>query len=74
MNVKEMAEEFLVCPKCRGSLIYKEFKEKEMLVCKNCKVYYPVEDEIPILLVEDAKNIAEIGLNLDGLEDLDDLR
>ncbi len=27
MNVKEMAEEFLVCPKCRGSLVYKELKE-----------------------------------------------
>ncbi len=68
MNVKEMAEEFLVCPKCRGSLIYKEFKEKELLICKNCRVYYPVEDEIPILLLEDAKNIDEAGLDLDDLQ------
>jgi uncharacterized protein YbaR (Trm112 family) len=67
MNVKEMAEEFLVCPKCRGSLIYKEFKVKEMLICKNCRVYYPVEDEIPILLAEDAKNIDEAGINIDEL-------
>ena len=68
MNVKEMAEEFLVCPKCRGSLIYKGFKEKELLICKNCRVYYPVEDEIPILLLEDAKNIDEAGLDLDDLQ------
>jgi hypothetical protein len=68
MNVKEMADEFLVCPKCRGSLIYKEFKEKEMLVCKNCRVYYPVEDEIPILLIEDARNMEETGLDLDNLQ------
>ncbi len=67
MNVKEMAEEFLVCPKCRGSLVYKELKEKEMLICKNCRVYYPVEDEIPILLTEDAKNIDEAGINIDEL-------
>ena len=67
MNVKEMAEEFLVCPKCRGSLIYKELKAKELLICKNCRVYYPVEDEIPILLLEDAKNIDEAGLDLDDL-------
>ena len=67
MNVKEMAEEFLVCPKCRGSLVYKESKEKEMLICKNCRVYYPVEDEIPILLTEDAINIDEAGINIDEL-------
>ena len=67
MNVKEMAEEFLVCPKCRCSLVYKESKEKEMLICKNCRVYYPVEDEIPILLAEDAKNIDEAGINIDEL-------
>ncbi len=67
MNVKEMAEEFLVCPKCRGNLVYKELKEKEMLICKNCRVYYPVEDEIPILLIEDAKNIEEAGLSIDDL-------
>lgn len=64
MNVKEMADEFLACPKCYGNLIYKIFKEKEMLICKNCGVYYPVEDEIPILLIEDAKNIAEADIDL----------
>ncbi len=59
MNVKEMAEEFLVCPKCRRSLIYKKTGEEEILICDNCGVYYPVEDGIPILLAEDAKNIGE---------------
>ncbi len=72
MNVKEMAEEFLVCPKCRCSLIYKEFKEKEMLVCVNCMVYYPVEDGIPVLLVEDAKSVAESGLDLNDVNGLKD--
>jgi len=67
MNVKEMAEEFLVCPKCRGHLIYKKIKEKEMLICKNCRVYYPVEDEIPILLTEDAVSIDGSGVNIDEL-------
>ena len=57
MNVKEMAEEFLVCPKCLCSLIYKKTDEEEILICDNCGVYYPVEDGIPILLVENAKNI-----------------
>jgi hypothetical protein len=65
MNVKEMAEEFLACPKCLGNLIYKEIEEKEILICKNCGVYYPVEDEIPILLIEDAKSIDELKVGAD---------
>lgn len=67
MNVKEMTEEFLVCPKCRSGLTYKKLNGEELLICKNCKVFYPVEDEIPILLIEDAKNIEESGLDLDVL-------
>ncbi len=67
MNVKEMTEEFLVCPKCRSGLAYKKLNGEELLICKNCKVFYPVEDEIPILLIEDAKNIEESGLDLDVL-------
>ena len=65
MNVKEMAEEFLACPKCLGNLIYKEIEEKEILICNNCRVYYPVEDEIPILLIEDAKSIDELKVGAD---------
>lgn len=72
MNVKEMTEEFLACPKCLGDLIYKEIKGKEALICKNCRVYYKVEDGIPILLIEDAKSIDEIGVDFDF--DLNDLQ
>jgi hypothetical protein len=68
MNIKEMADEFLACPKCHGILTYKEFKENEILICKNCRVYYEVEDEIPVLLIEEAKNIDEAGLNLNDLQ------
>ncbi|HEC24571.1 MAG TPA: Trm112 family protein [bacterium] len=55
-----MAEEFLICPKCHNNLIYKIFKEKEMLICKTCRIYYPVEDEIPMLLIDDAVNIDDL--------------
>ncbi len=60
MNIEEMAEEFLICPKCHNNLIYKIFKEKEMLICKTCRIYYPVEDEIPMLLIDDAVNIDDL--------------
>jgi uncharacterized protein YbaR (Trm112 family) len=51
---KELLQ-IIVCPKCKGDLVYED--EKERLVCKNCEVYYPIRDDIPILLIEEAKPI-----------------
>ncbi len=45
----------IVCPKCKRDLIYEE--EKERLVCQNCCVYYPIREDIPILLIDEAKKL-----------------
>ncbi|MEP7325506.1 MAG: Trm112 family protein [Gemmatimonadota bacterium] len=45
--------EILVCPKCRGELEYRE--EPEVLLCHACRLSYPVEDGIPIMLIDEAK-------------------
>lgn len=43
----------LACPKCKGDL---EFKEREnKLVCYKCKLKYRIEDEIPIMLIDEAE-------------------
>jgi len=47
--------EIIVCPKCKGDLIYEE--DKERLVCKKCSVYYPIREDIPILLIEEAQKL-----------------
>lgn len=57
MPLEKELLEIIVCPKCKGDLVYEE--EKERLVCYNCKVYYPIRDDIPILLVEEAQPIAQ---------------
>ena len=46
--------EILVCPKCKGDLQYRQ-QPVESLVCQACRLEYPVEDGIPILLVDEAK-------------------
>jgi uncharacterized protein YbaR (Trm112 family) len=46
--------EILVCPKCKGSLEYRKAPE-ESLVCHACRLVYPVEDDIPIMLIDEAK-------------------
>ena len=43
--------EMLACPACRGELVP---RGEERLFCTGCRRSYPVRDEIPILLVDEA--------------------
>lgn len=47
--------EILVCPKCRGPLQVTE--TPPALVCDACKLRYPIRDDIPILLIDEAESI-----------------
>jgi len=49
--------ELLVCPKCKGVLVSDECHQK--LICKLCKLAYPVEDEIPVLLEDKAEPLSD---------------
>jgi uncharacterized protein len=42
----------LVCPKCKGELEYRQ--NEPSLVCHACRLKYPVRDDIPIMLVDEA--------------------
>lgn len=44
----------LVCPKCKGELEYRQAPEQ--LVCHACRLLYAVEDDIPIMLIDEAKS------------------
>jgi uncharacterized protein YbaR (Trm112 family) len=47
----------LACPKCKGPV---ELTEKnEGLVCKSCRLLYEIRDEIPIMLIDEAKILEE---------------
>ena len=45
--------EILVCPQCKGDLEYREAAGE--LVCHACKLRYEVREDIPIMLVDEAK-------------------
>ncbi len=49
--------DILACPKCKGPV--KLIEDKNGLVCDQCKLVYEVRDDIPIMLIEEAKNISE---------------
>ncbi len=45
----------LVCPRCKGPLTYRE--DQAALDCPQCRLRYPVRDDIPIMLVDEAIEI-----------------
>jgi uncharacterized protein YbaR (Trm112 family) len=53
MLKKELLE-ILACPKCKGELEYEP--ERQRLTCPACRLRYRVEDDIPIMLIDEAES------------------
>ncbi len=47
--------EILACPKCKGEIYLNE--SKDGLICDKCKLMYEIRDDIPIMLIDEAKPI-----------------
>ena len=47
--------EILVCPVCKGPLIY--HKGEQELICRSDRLAYPIRDGIPVMLEEEAREI-----------------
>ncbi|MCK9239606.1 Trm112 family protein [Desulfocurvus sp.] len=52
MTLNKDLLDILACPKCKGEVTLLE--KGDGLRCEACKVVYPVRDEIPVMLVEEA--------------------
>jgi uncharacterized protein YbaR (Trm112 family) len=49
--------DILVCPVCKGPLHYD--KARAELVCKADRLAYPVRDDIPVMLEDEARQLTE---------------
>lgn len=49
--------DILVCPLCKGRLVYD--KAKAELVCRVDRLAYPIRDDIPVMLEEEARRVPE---------------
>lgn len=47
--------EIVVCPQCHGRVEEKNTKAGPGLVCAACRLVYPIVNEIPNFLVEEAR-------------------
>ncbi len=53
MPVSQELLDILACPKCKGDLRLTDAKDG--LVCEACKLVYPIKEDIPIMLIEEAQ-------------------
>ena len=56
MGINKELLDLLVCPKCKGEIQLKE--DESGLVCEACKLLYPIEDDIPVMLIDEAKDVS----------------
>lgn len=47
--------EILVCPVCKGPLVY--HKPQQELICKADRLAYPIRDDIPVMLEDEARQL-----------------
>ncbi|MFQ5692554.1 MAG: Trm112 family protein [Nitrospinota bacterium] len=52
MAINKELLEILACPKCKGDLRLTE--AEDWLICEACKLKYPIRDDIPIMLIDEA--------------------
>lgn len=48
--------DILACPICKGTLQYR--REERVLVCRLDRLAYPIRDEVPVMLEEEARQLA----------------
>ena len=48
--------EILACPRCKGDIRLSE--KGDGLICDRCKLLYPVKDDIPVMLIDEATSIS----------------
>jgi hypothetical protein len=52
MAISKELLEILCCPKCKGDIRLNDAQDG--LICDTCKVMYPIRDDIPVMLIDEA--------------------
>jgi uncharacterized protein len=53
MAISKELLDILACPKCKGDITLNE--KGTGLICDKCKLLYEIKDDIPIMLIDEAK-------------------
>ena len=53
MPISKDLLDILACPQCKGEVLLTP--RQDGLTCARCKLTYPIRDDIPIMLIDEAK-------------------
>ncbi|MCI5137058.1 MAG: Trm112 family protein [Candidatus Electrothrix sp. AR1] len=54
--MKKELLEILACPQCKGKIELGD--DKNALICHTCQLSYAIRDDIPIMIIEEAKPLS----------------
>lgn len=54
MPIRPELLEILACPQCKGPV--HPVEEDETLRCEACRLAYPIRDDIPVMLIDEAQS------------------
>ena len=55
MSIDKELSNILACPKCKGDIYLTD--DQMALICDACKLKYRIEDDIPVMLIDEAEKI-----------------
>ena len=59
MTISQELLNIMACPKCKGDIHLNE--QGDGLICDSCKLLYEIRNDIPIMLIEEAKPLHKAG-------------
>ncbi|MGE4265844.1 MAG: Trm112 family protein [Deferribacterales bacterium] len=57
--IKKELLDVLACPKCKQPV--RESKDEKYIVCDSCKLLYEIREGIPVMLIDEAKQVEDTG-------------
>jgi uncharacterized protein YbaR (Trm112 family) len=57
MTISKELLDILACPKCKGDIRLNA--SEDGLICEPCRLLYEIRDDIPIMLIDEAKPLKE---------------
>ena len=55
--IKKELLDILACPKCKGAVELNDTGDG--LICRACRLVYEIKDDIPIMLIDEARPLAD---------------
>ena len=57
MALSKKLIDILACPQCKGEI--ELLADNSGLICRPCRLKYPIREDIPVMLIDEAEKINE---------------